>query len=39
LKASQDYAFALLGQLVRSNDFGEAMSALREKREPQFKGR
>ena len=38
-KTSQDYAFALLGQLVRSEDFNEAMSALRDKREPQFKGR
>ena len=38
-KTSQDYAFALLGQLVRSEDFGEAMRALRENREPQFKGR
>jgi len=39
LKTSQDYAFSLLGQLVRSQDFTEAITARMEKREPQFKGR
>jgi len=39
LKTSQDYAIVLLRQLVSSEDFGEAMKALMEGREAQFKGR
>ena len=37
LKTSQDYAIVLLWQLVGSEDFGEAMKALMEGREAQFK--
>ena len=39
LKTTQDYAIVLLRQLVGSEDFGEAMKALMEGREAQFKGR
>lgn len=39
LKASQDYVIGLLALLVGTEDFGEAMTALMEKREPQFKSR
>jgi len=39
LKTSQDYAFSLLVQLIKSDDFAEAVNARKEKREPHFKGR
>lgn len=39
LKAVQDHVFLLLDLMVRSEDFGEAMKARLEGREPQFKGR
>jgi len=39
LKSSQDYAIVLLRQLVSTEDFAEAMKALMEGREAQFKGR
>lgn len=39
LKTSQECAITLFGQAVRSDDFGEAMKALAEGREPHFTGR